>query len=73
MRRILDLPLLVLLLGMAGLAMLLPAGHAVVMRDLGLARAFFYMALLVLVMAGMLGVARANATPRSVGHDSNGA
>ncbi len=66
MRRLLDLPLLVLLLGMAGLAMLLPAAHAVVMRDLGLARAFLYMALLVLVMAGMLGLARANATPRSV-------
>ena len=39
MRRLLDLPLLVLLLGMAGLAMFLPAGHAFVPRDHALAMA----------------------------------
>lgn len=66
LRRLLDLPLLVLLLGLAGLAMFLPAGHAFVLRDHALARAFFYMALLVLILAGMLGLARANATPRNV-------
>ncbi|WP_227751459.1 potassium transporter TrkG [Tabrizicola oligotrophica] len=66
LRRLLQLPLLVLLLGLAGLAMFLPAGHAFVMRDHALARAFVYMALLVLVAAGMLGLARANAVPRNV-------
>lgn len=66
MRRILDLPLLVLLLGLAGLAMFLPAGHAFVLRDHALARSFVYMALLVLIFAGMLGLARANAAPRNV-------
>ncbi len=65
-RRLLELPLLVLLLGMAGLAMLLPAAHAAVLRDLDLARAFLYMAVLVVIFAGMLGLARANATPRNV-------
>ena len=66
LRRLTDLPLLVLLLGLAGVAMFLPAGHAFVMRDHGLARAFVYMALLVLIVAGMLGLARANVTPRNV-------
>lgn len=66
MRRLLDLPLLVLLLGMAGLAMFLPAGHAFVLRDHALARSFVYMALLVLVFAGMLGLARANISARNV-------
>jgi trk system potassium uptake protein TrkH len=66
LRRLADLPLLVLLLGLAGLAMLLPAGHAFVMRDHGLARSFVYMALLVLILTGMLGLARANVTPRNV-------
>lgn len=66
MRRLLELPLLVLLLGLAGLAMLLPAGHAIVMRDHGLSRSFLYMAVLVLVFAGMLGLARANSVPRNV-------
>ena len=64
--RLIKLPLLVLLLGMAGLAMLLPAGHAFVLRDHALARVFVYMALLVLIVAGMLGLARANAIPRNV-------
>lgn len=66
LRRLLDLPLLVLLLGLAGLAMFLPAVHALVLRDHGLARAFFYVGLLVLILAGLLGLARANATPRNV-------
>ena len=66
MRRLPDLPLLVLLLGLAGLAMFLPAGHAFVMRDHGLARSFVYMGLLVLILAAMLGLARANTGSRNV-------
>lgn len=66
MRRLWDLPLLVLLLGMAGLAMLLPAGHAWALRDHALGRAFLYMALLVLILTGMLAIARANHRPRNV-------
>lgn len=66
MRRLWELPLLVLLLGMAGLAMLLPAMHAWVMRDHGLARAFLYMGLLLLILTGMLAVAVAGNRPRNV-------
>lgn len=66
MRRILDLPLLVLMLGLAGIAMFVPAAHAFVLRDHELARSFVYMALLVLIFSGMLGLARANVQPRNV-------
>jgi trk system potassium uptake protein TrkH len=66
MRRLLDLPLLVILIGLAGLAMFVPAAHAFVLREHELARSFVYMALLVLIFAGMLGLARANALPRNV-------
>lgn len=66
MRRLLDLPLLVILIGLAGIAMFVPATHALVLRDHELARNFAYMALLVLIFAGMLGLARANAVPRNV-------
>lgn len=66
LRRLLDLPLLVILIALAGLAMFVPATHALVMRDHELARSFGYMALLVLIFAGMLGLARANAHPRNV-------
>jgi trk system potassium uptake protein TrkH len=66
LRRLLDLPLLVILIGLAGLAMLVPAGHAFAFRNHELARSFVYMALLVLIFAGMLGLARANSVPRNV-------
>ena len=66
MRRLLDLPLLVLLLGLAGLAMFLPAGHAFVLRDHAVARSFVYMGLLVLILTVLLGLARANAGARNV-------
>lgn len=66
LRRMTDMPLLVLLLGLAGLAMFLPAMHALVLRDHELAWSFGYMALLILVLAAMLALARANAVPRNV-------
>ena len=66
LRRLLELPLLVILIGLSGLAMFLPAAHAFTLRDHELARSFVYMALLVLIFAGMLGLARANAQPRNV-------
>ena len=66
MRRLLDLPLLVILIGLAGIAMFVPASHALALRDHELARNFAYMALLVLIFAGMLGLARANVVPRNV-------
>jgi trk system potassium uptake protein TrkH len=63
--RLLDLPLLVILLGFGALAMLLPAAHAFVLRDLPESRAFFYGAILLLVLTAMIGIATANRRPRN--------
>lgn len=68
MRRILDLPFLVILLGIAALAMYLPAAHALAMRDHEIGRAFFYWGTLFVVIAALIGVATANYRPRNAGH-----
>jgi trk system potassium uptake protein TrkH len=65
MRRILDLPLLVILMGIGALAMFLPAAHALVQRDLYVARAFFYGAILLLMLTAMIGIATASYHPRN--------
>ncbi len=57
MRRLLALPLFVLLVGMSALAMFIPAAHAWIVRDLETGRAFFYSGLVVLVFFGMLAIA----------------
>ena len=66
MRRILDLPLIVILAGIAGVAMLLPAVHAFVLRDLEVARAFFYSGIAVVLITAMVGVAMAGQRPVDV-------
>lgn len=63
--RLLDLPLLVILMGLSALAMLLPAGHALALGQLFVARAFFYSALILLILTAMIGIATANNRPRS--------
>jgi trk system potassium uptake protein TrkH len=60
MARLLELPFLVILLGVAALAMLLPAAHAFVLRDLHESRAFLYSAVLLLMLTVMVGLATAN-------------
>lgn len=60
LRRLLDLPLIVLLMGVSGLAMLLPAFHAMILRDYGVARGFFYSAFIVLVLVAMMAIATLN-------------
>ncbi|WEF23010.1 potassium transporter TrkG [Paracoccus sp. S3-43] len=60
---LLRLPLFVLLAAMTGLAMMLPAAYASVHDSDELARIFFYSGLLVLVVAGLIGLATA-ANPR---------
>jgi trk system potassium uptake protein TrkH len=57
MARLRDTPLLILLMALAGAAMLLPAGHAAILRDHALARAFLYAALMVAVLCIMLALA----------------
>ncbi|MCB6177112.1 TrkH family potassium uptake protein [Rhodobacter sp. Har01] len=63
--RLTTLPLLVVLLGGAVLATMLPATHALISDDLRTARAFFYSALMLGVIAVMLGLATANLRPRN--------
>ena len=52
-------PLIVLLLGLTGLAMLLPAAHALALREHALSRAFAYSALLVAGLSVLLALATA--------------
>ncbi len=59
MRLLLELPLLVILMGVGALAMYLPALHALVIEDHATARAFFYTATLLLVLVVILGLATA--------------
>ncbi|HMO71403.1 MAG TPA: potassium transporter TrkG [Paracoccaceae bacterium] len=66
MRRILDLPLIVILAGIAGTAMFLPAAHAYAVRDLAVARAFLYSGVAVLLLTAMIGVAMAGQRPPDV-------
>lgn len=65
MRRLLDLPLLVILTGLAAVAMLVPAAHAVASREYAVARAFLYSAILVAVLAALIATAVWNRSPRA--------
>lgn len=67
MRRILDLPLLVILMGIGSLAMYLPSAHAFVIRDYQISREFFYSGTLCLLLTAMVGIATANYQPSSAG------
>ncbi len=59
MRRRLDLPLWVLLMGVGALAMYVPALHAFAVRDHDTSRAFFYSGTLFLMLTLLLGIATA--------------
>lgn len=63
--RLLDLPFLVILMGLSALAMLLPAGHALALGQPPVAQAFFYSALILLILTAMIGIATANNRPRN--------
>ena len=56
-RALRDLPFVVLLIGLSGGAMLLPALHAVASGDEATSRSFFYAGLITLVVFAMLGTA----------------
>ncbi|MCL4187268.1 MAG: TrkH family potassium uptake protein [Rhodobacteraceae bacterium] len=62
--RLARLPMPVLLLGMGGLAMLVPAAHAAAVQAHGLARAFLYPGLLCMVVTVLLALATAGHRPR---------
>ena len=63
--RLAELPLLVVLLGLAGGFALLPAIHALATDQTALGRGFFYSALIILIGTVMLGIATAAFTPRN--------
>ena len=63
-RRLLDLPLLVILMAISALAMLVPAAHAYALSQHDVGRPFFYSALILLMFTGMIALATANARPR---------
>lgn len=60
MVRLRDLPLLVILSGMAGAFMLVPAIHAAAVDDEETARAFFYAGVVVLMLTGLVAIATSN-------------
>ncbi|HEY9021625.1 MAG: potassium transporter TrkG [Paracoccaceae bacterium] len=62
-KRLFDQPLLILLIGIAGLSMYLPAIHATVQRSHSEARAFFYAGTLTLTIVTLVAIAMA-AQPR---------
>ncbi|SEN83867.1 trk system potassium uptake protein TrkH [Pseudorhodobacter antarcticus] len=63
-RRILELPLLVILSGVGALAMLFPAAHAAVYSNFAVARPFFYGAVIFLLFSVLVGIATSNHRPR---------
>ncbi len=65
LRRILELPLLVILSGVGSLAMLMPAAHAAVLSDFTVARPFFYGAIMFFLLSVLVGIATSNYRPRS--------
>ena len=65
LRRLSELPLLVLLMGITALSMWLPAAHAVILRDHDTGQAFFYSGIIVLILTGMIGIATVNHRARN--------
>jgi trk system potassium uptake protein len=63
MRRVFDLPLIVILMGIGALAMFVPAFHAFVLRDYAVARPFFYSGTMFLILVALLGLATAANRP----------
>lgn len=60
LRRLLDLPFLVILLGTGCVAMVLPAAYAVVLGQFDVARAFFYSGCVLFVVMALIALATAS-------------
>jgi trk system potassium uptake protein TrkH len=67
--RLLDLPFLVILVGLGAAAMLLPAVHAAAVADHATARSFFYSGLLFLVLFAFIAIATSNRPVRQQGRN----
>lgn len=68
MRRVLDLPLLVILMGISAILMYLPAAHALALGQHAVGRPFFYGGTILLALTAMIGIASANHAPRNGAH-----
>ena len=66
MARILELPLLVILMGITAVSMYLPAAHAVVLSQHPVARSFFYSGTILLILTAMIGIASATWQSRNL-------
>ncbi|MDH3264286.1 MAG: TrkH family potassium uptake protein [Paracoccaceae bacterium] len=64
MRWLLDLPLLVILVGIGALAMFVPAAHAFALGDERVGRAFLYLGILFLLGTALLAIATSTIRPR---------
>ncbi len=65
--RLTQLPLLVVLLGITGVLTFLPAAHALILRQHGVAQDFFYSGLIILIGTVMIGFATVSHLPRNAG------
>ncbi|MEY4982677.1 MAG: hypothetical protein RIR62_943 [Pseudomonadota bacterium] len=65
LRRLSELPLIVLLMGLVALSMWVPAAQGVVLRDHETARIFFYSGFILLVLTAMIAIATAGRRPRN--------
>ncbi len=64
LEQLLEMPLFLLIFGVASVSMLVPALHGGAVRELETARAFFYCCLLGLIIFGMIATAHAGRRPR---------
>lgn len=69
MRRLLELPLMVILMGIGALAMYVPAVHAFGDRNYDVSRAFFYSGTLFFLLTVLIGVATAANRPGRAARD----
>ncbi len=67
MRRFLDLPFIVILMGIGASAMMIPAAHAAAVGENAVARAFFYSSLLFLILFVFIAVATSSYSIRRRG------
>lgn len=68
-----GVPPLVILTGIVAVAMYLPAGHALIARDLPVARAFFYSGTVILFLVAMVGLAMSGQARRNTSRSLLGA
>jgi trk system potassium uptake protein len=68
LRRLLDLPFLVILMGICASSMYLPAAHALALGQFAVARSFFYSGIIILILTAMIAIATASYSARNAAH-----